>query len=70
MEPFPELGIALKRTAVDAGLIMRVDANWFAVSPAFVCSESDLDEMFDLLEKSFEQALADVLAVGARRHKA
>jgi 2,2-dialkylglycine decarboxylase (pyruvate) len=66
-EPFPELGVALKRTAVDNGLILRVDPNWFAVSPALVCSESDLDEMFDLIDKSVDQAFTEVHAAGARR---
>ena len=31
-EPFPELGTALKQTAVKNGLIMRIDPNWFAVA--------------------------------------
>jgi len=31
MQPFPELGKALKRTALDNGLILRVDPSWFAV---------------------------------------
>ena len=30
-------------------------------------SETDLDEMFEMIEKSFDQALAEVYAVGARR---
>ena len=34
MEPFPELGKALKRTALKNGVILRVDPNWFAVVPA------------------------------------
>ena len=31
-EPFPELGKALRRTALDNGLIMRIDPSWFAVA--------------------------------------
>ena len=31
MEPYPELGIALKRLSVENGLILRVDPTWFAV---------------------------------------
>lgn len=60
LEPFPELGKALKRTALDNGLILRVDPNWFAVAPALIAEESDLDELCDLIEKSLVQALAQV----------
>ncbi|MSR81519.1 MAG: aspartate aminotransferase family protein [Candidatus Latescibacteria bacterium] len=60
LEPFPELGKALKRTALDNGLILRVDPNWFAVAPALIATPSDLDELCDLIEKSLVQALAQV----------
>ena len=54
--PFPELGKALKRTAIDNGLIMRIDPNWFAVSPPLISEESDIDDMCDLIEKSLKEA--------------
>jgi adenosylmethionine-8-amino-7-oxononanoate aminotransferase len=57
MEPFPELGNALKRTALENGLIMRIDPTWFAVAPALIAEESDLDEMCGLIETSLLQAL-------------
>lgn len=60
MQPFPELGEALKRIAVQNGLILRVDPSWFAVSPALVATEGELDEMCSLIEKSLEQALDEV----------
>jgi adenosylmethionine-8-amino-7-oxononanoate aminotransferase len=66
-EPFPELGIALKRTAIENGLVLRVDPNWFAVSPALVSSESEIDEMGGLIEKSLQHALKEVLAVDSLR---
>jgi 4-aminobutyrate aminotransferase-like enzyme len=56
-EPFPELGNALKETALQNGLIMRIDPSWFAVAPALVAQESDIDEMFSLIEKSLKDAL-------------
>jgi adenosylmethionine-8-amino-7-oxononanoate aminotransferase len=56
-KPFPELGNALKRTALKNRLIIRVDPNWFAVAPALIAEKSDIDEMFELIEKSFKQAL-------------
>lgn len=60
MEPFPpgsELGNALKKTAVENGLIMRINPHWFAVSPPLIARESDIDEMCDLIEKSLKEAL-------------
>ena len=57
LEPFPELGRALKKTAVDNGIILRIDPGWFAVAPALIATESDIDEMFDLIERSVKDAL-------------
>jgi adenosylmethionine-8-amino-7-oxononanoate aminotransferase len=55
--PGNKLGDALKATALENGLIMRIDPDWFAVSPALIAEESDLDEMCDLVEKSVKDAL-------------
>ena len=63
MQPFPELGTALKRTALENGLILRVDPSWFAVSPALIATESDIDEMCDRIEKSIVEALQSVRGV-------
>ncbi len=57
MAPFPELGQALRKTTLQNGLIMRVDPTWFAVSPALIVTEAELDEMGDLIEKSLVDAL-------------
>lgn len=57
LEPFPELGIALKRTALENGIILRIDPTWFAVAPPLIAEESDLDEMCALIEKSVADAL-------------
>ena len=59
-EPFSELGRALKRTALKNGLIMRIDPTWFAVAPALIATESDLDEMFEFIDKSLQEALDSV----------
>jgi adenosylmethionine-8-amino-7-oxononanoate aminotransferase len=63
MKPFPpgrKLGDALKRTALKNGLIMRVDPDWFAVAPALIAEQSDIDEMAALIDKSLRDALAEV----------
>jgi adenosylmethionine-8-amino-7-oxononanoate aminotransferase len=60
MEPFPELGKELKRTALEKGLILRVDPSWFAVAPPLIAEERDLDEMCDRIELSLASALERV----------
>jgi adenosylmethionine-8-amino-7-oxononanoate aminotransferase len=60
MEPFPELGKALKWTALENGLLMRIDPTWFAVAPALIAGQADIDEMCSLVERSLLQALAAV----------
>ncbi len=58
--PFPEdrkLGTALKKTALENRIILRIDPDWFAVCPALIAEKSDIDEMCDLIEKSLKQAL-------------
>ena len=57
MEPFPELGAALKTCALKNGLILRVDPSWFAVAPPLIAEKSDIDEMCERIEKSLIDAL-------------
>jgi adenosylmethionine-8-amino-7-oxononanoate aminotransferase len=53
----PELGRALKRTALQNGIILRIDPSWFAVSPPLIAEESDIDEMYELIERSVTDAI-------------
>jgi adenosylmethionine-8-amino-7-oxononanoate aminotransferase len=55
--PFPELGHALKKTALNNGLIMRIDPNWFAVAPALIIQKEQIDELCELIERSLLDAL-------------
>ena len=69
MEPFPKgnkLGDALKKTAIENGLILRVDPDWFAVAPALNATQAEIDEMCELIEKSLKQALDRVAGGSAR----
>ena len=52
--------MALKRTALNNGLIMRIDPSWFAVAPALIAEKSDLDELYARIEKSLLDALEHV----------
>ncbi len=56
----PSLGIALKKTALANGLILRIDPTWFAMSPPLIAEESDIDEMCALIEKSLADAIDTV----------
>jgi 2,2-dialkylglycine decarboxylase (pyruvate) len=60
MAAFPELGQALKRTALKNGLIMRIDPTWFAVAPALTATQEQLDELVDLITRSLLEALEQV----------
>jgi adenosylmethionine-8-amino-7-oxononanoate aminotransferase len=57
MAPFPELGRALKKTSLDNGLIMRIDPTWFAVAPALIAEREELDELYELIDRSLLDAL-------------
>jgi adenosylmethionine-8-amino-7-oxononanoate aminotransferase len=58
----PNLGTALKKTALKNGIILRIDPSWFAVAPPLIADEPDIDEMCHLIEKSLTEALAVVRA--------
>jgi adenosylmethionine-8-amino-7-oxononanoate aminotransferase len=60
MQPFPQLGNELKKTALEHGIILRIDPSWFAVAPPLIAEESDLDEMCDLIDASLRSALSRV----------
>jgi adenosylmethionine-8-amino-7-oxononanoate aminotransferase len=57
----PDLGTALKKTALANGIILRIDPTWFAVSPPLIAEESDIDEMCSLIEKSLVEAVDKVM---------
>ena len=47
-------------TALENGLIIRVDPTWFAVVPALVISVDEIDELCELVERSLLAALERV----------
>jgi adenosylmethionine-8-amino-7-oxononanoate aminotransferase len=62
-EPFPadrKLGEALRMAALDNGLILRIDPDWFAVCPPLIAEDSDIDDLADRIERSLAQAMATV----------
>ena len=63
LQSFPELGTALKQASFENWLILRVNSLWFAVLPALIAQKADIDEMFELIERSLVQALDRVASV-------
>jgi adenosylmethionine-8-amino-7-oxononanoate aminotransferase len=58
--PFPEgnkLGSAMKKTALDNGIILRIDPDWFAIAPPLIATDEQIEEMCDKIELSLKQAL-------------
>jgi adenosylmethionine-8-amino-7-oxononanoate aminotransferase len=53
----PDLGTSLRKTAIQNGIILRIDPGWFAVCPPLIAEEKDIDEMYGLIEKSVKDAL-------------
>ena len=60
LEPFNELGHALKRTSLKNGIILRINPDWFAVAPAVIAEKADIDEMYALIQKSLKEAIESV----------
>ena len=50
------LGVALKKTALRNGIILRIDPSWFAVCPPLIAEEADIEEMCELIHKSIVEA--------------
>jgi adenosylmethionine-8-amino-7-oxononanoate aminotransferase len=65
LEPLPELGKAMKRLAIENGLIMRIDKSWFAVAPALIATKGEIDEMCDLIERTLVMAVDEVAQASA-----
>ena len=49
---FKNFGFYFKQTSIKNGLILRVDPNWFAISPPLIANKSQLDEIISLIDNS------------------
>jgi adenosylmethionine-8-amino-7-oxononanoate aminotransferase len=62
-EPFPaawQVGKRIGKRALELGLILRSEPDWFALAPPLVISREDLDLMLDIAEKAVEDSLASL----------
>lgn len=67
--PFPadrKLGKILKRVALEQGLILRVDPDWFAVAPPLIATEAEIDEIVDRIEQCLTLSLERMHAPAQR----
>ena len=58
-EPFPaewQVGKRMAKRCLQLGLILRAEADWFALAPPLIISREDLDRMLRILE----QAIAEI----------
>jgi adenosylmethionine-8-amino-7-oxononanoate aminotransferase len=70
--PFPmgrKLGEALRHTAIQNGLILRINPDWFSVAPPLIVDKADLDEMCNLIELSLQQALDCIVNAPLANHR-
>jgi adenosylmethionine-8-amino-7-oxononanoate aminotransferase len=58
--PGAELGVRVGRRALENGLLCRFDPHWIAFGPALVVTAEQIDEMVDLLDRSFVEVLGQV----------
>jgi adenosylmethionine-8-amino-7-oxononanoate aminotransferase len=60
-EPFPAsiaFGTRVGRRALENGLLCRFDPNWIAFGPPLVVTESEIDEMLAVLDRSIGEVLS------------
>jgi len=62
-ERFPAntpIGQLIGRRALDNGLLTRFDPHWMAFGPPLVVTDSDIDSILAILDRSIQQTLAEV----------
>ena len=62
-QPFPpetKIGVRIGKQALQNGLLLRFDPHWIAFGPPLVASETDVDQMVDILELSMREVLREV----------
>jgi adenosylmethionine-8-amino-7-oxononanoate aminotransferase len=51
------IGVKLRKACIKNGLLIRTDPNWFAIAPPLIVEKNDIDEIFEILEKSIDEVL-------------
>jgi adenosylmethionine-8-amino-7-oxononanoate aminotransferase len=61
--PFPadtKLGLRIGKQALRNGLLLRFDPNWIAFGPPLIVTETDIDQMVEILEVSTREVLREL----------
>jgi len=61
--PFPaetKLGLRIGRQALRNGLLLRFDPHWIAFGPPLIVTETDIDQMVEILERSIKEVLREL----------
>jgi adenosylmethionine-8-amino-7-oxononanoate aminotransferase len=67
-ERFPAeltLGVRVGRRALENGLLTRFDPHWIALGPPLIVTAEQIDEMVELLDRSFTEVLCE-LSIGPK----
>jgi adenosylmethionine-8-amino-7-oxononanoate aminotransferase len=61
--PFPaetKLGLRIGRQALRNGLLLRFDPHWIAFGPPLIVTQTDIDHMVEILERSIQEVLREL----------
>ncbi|MCH8047120.1 MAG: aspartate aminotransferase family protein [Planctomycetes bacterium] len=61
-EQFPAdnpLGLRVGRRALENGLLCRFDPHWIAFGPPLISTDDEIDQMVEVLDRSFEEVLSE-----------
>lgn len=55
----PRVGKMISRRAVNDGIILRVDPLWFAVAPALIATDEEIEEICDQIDATLSSAIVE-----------
>ena len=54
----PPIGVEIGQRALKNGLLTRFDPHWLALGPPLIVDQRQIDEIIDILDRTFEEVLA------------
>ncbi len=58
--PEVKFGLRVGKRCLHNGLLLRFDPHWLAFAPPLIVTESDIDQMVAILEKSIREVLQEL----------
>jgi adenosylmethionine-8-amino-7-oxononanoate aminotransferase len=62
-EPFPKeiaIGTRISKACLKNGLLLRASSHWISIGPPLIVSESDIDEIFEIIERSITEVMQTI----------